>query len=242
MDEHKKTKSVQITDNVKFKAVEVIDGMDVSLEPVDAIGEGQPISPKPKSNHPEEISPTTNHNRIYNLVLRPKINFLLWRSMYSIEADLLTSSRYSLLGDIVSSILFSRVAYVLIAEQNILSFDGLAHLIVIHKLIQAIITPYFITIHQMVYSHDVLFAKYDFIHFLYVYFRIGLMFYLSWSVPSAFSSSVANLPSFIFGLIFARLSYCGSNLVTSFFDSDARLQLTINVASLIFPAGICYIM
>lgn len=97
--------------------------------------------------------------------------------------------------------------------------------------------PLFLTIHQLVYLHDVLFSKYDFIHSLYVILRIGLILFISWSVPSAFTSSVANFPSFIIGNILARSIFCISNMTVAYFDLDARLQLLTNSFLLLAPIG-----
>lgn len=88
------------------------------------------ISPLQEKLSTDENHGMSNAHTRSKLSKRPKVNFLLWRTMPSIEVDFLTSARYSLLGDILCALLFSRISFVLIAEKNVLSFGSLGHLFV----------------------------------------------------------------------------------------------------------------
>lgn len=164
------------------------------------------------------------------LISRPKINFMLWRTKSDTEMPIPNECKSNLMGIIFAAVLFSRTILLVLAEQNTLSQGSIGRIVLV-------MIPFFISIQQLVFQHDIMVSHCDLLHFIHSSIRIGILFCLGWNAPSAFVSSLANLTTVILTLILARVIHGVVNIVYAAYERERgiALQILIGTAFQILP-------
>ncbi|KAI8908914.1 hypothetical protein EDD86DRAFT_206407 [Gorgonomyces haynaldii] len=147
----------------------------------------------------------------------PKVNVVMW----SLRDTPIVYSKQNYILDILSAFLFSRVVYILLAEQESLDWSSVLHTMMV-------ILPFYVTIQQIVFYHDIYIAKSDMIDYIYTVLRAGVLVGLGYTAPSTYVSSIANLPSFIFFLFLSRGFHACALLMLAFYDAEVGANLMVN--------------
>lgn len=114
------------------------------------------------------------------------------------------SMLYKLLIFALLALLFSRCALIMVSEESTLDSSTLWH-------ISLVGAPFFVTIYQ-------LFICDRSASLVYYIFKLCICFGLAWNAPSAYSTNIANLPSFMIFLCVSRLNSSLRAILSALFD------------------------
>ena len=161
------------------------------------------------------------------LFARPSANWVSWSNK---QRQPCKTSESTLLY-LVSAFVLSRIVLVIIAEKNELDQSSLGHIIMV-------LLPFFISIENLCYFHDMYISKNDFCDYVYSILRCLALLGLGWVAPSSYISSTANLPTFIFFLFSCRALTASSLFITASCDSQVTSVYILKSMLSLIPMGL----